>query len=307
MAAENLLELLDILSLSGKDKLPNKLRNKEADNNISNKRNIRINKISDIDEADELCLDRYAVSLLAWHCMPTLFHIKPASLVQIRKRAVGKISELIAIIKGYAEAFSCCCSCLYESESAVSLLVYNRQMLKELLADREVKEYLMSCGYSLAGSNVANLAKKQDIVEEQLEAVLDCWKQRYAEYFSRKQKACLSNGSMRQWRESMRLCRESMRLDYSDLERSRTVFPHEIGLLLGYPLKDVKAFIENSGKNYLLSGYWKVYHDKERALEIFDAYTKVRRYTLEKLKEGIRFKDISTLNKEDISDILIRS
>ncbi|MCR5153646.1 MAG: DUF3793 family protein, partial [Lachnospiraceae bacterium] len=27
-------------------------------------------------------------------------------------------------------------------------------------------------------------------------------------------------------------------------------FPHEIGIFLGYPLEDVKGFIENKGKNY---------------------------------------------------------
>ena len=36
-------------------------------------------------------------------------------------------------------------------------------------------------------------------------------------------------------------------------------FPHELGLLLGYPACDVLGFIENEGQNYLYSGYWKVY------------------------------------------------
>ena len=36
-------------------------------------------------------------------------------------------------------------------------------------------------------------------------------------------------------------------------------FPHEIGLLLGYPPEDVIGFIENRGQNPLYIGYWKVY------------------------------------------------
>jgi len=40
-------------------------------------------------------------------------------------------------------------------------------------------------------------------------------------------------------------------------------FPHEMGLLLGYPAEDVKGFVENEGKNFLYSGYWKVYADVE--------------------------------------------
>ncbi|QNK40644.1 DUF3793 family protein [Caproicibacter fermentans] len=38
-------------------------------------------------------------------------------------------------------------------------------------------------------------------------------------------------------------------------------FPHEIGLFLGYPLHDVVGFIENNGRNFTCSGYWKSYED----------------------------------------------
>ena len=42
-------------------------------------------------------------------------------------------------------------------------------------------------------------------------------------------------------------------------------FPHEIGLFLGYPLKDVEGFVANCGRNCLLCGPWKVYHDVQEA------------------------------------------
>ena len=42
-------------------------------------------------------------------------------------------------------------------------------------------------------------------------------------------------------------------------------FPHEIGLFLGYPPGDVKAYIENEGKNCTCCRYWKVYEDVETA------------------------------------------
>ncbi len=41
--------------------------------------------------------------------------------------------------------------------------------------------------------------------------------------------------------------------------QSEDGFPHEIGLFLGYPLGDVVGFIVNAGRNYALTGYWKVY------------------------------------------------
>ena len=46
-------------------------------------------------------------------------------------------------------------------------------------------------------------------------------------------------------------------------------FPHEIGVFLGYPPEDVDAFIKKSGKDYLCSRYWKVYHNEEGARETF--------------------------------------
>ena len=36
-------------------------------------------------------------------------------------------------------------------------------------------------------------------------------------------------------------------------------FPHEMGVLLGYPVEDVRGFMEQNGQNALYQGYWKVY------------------------------------------------
>ena len=33
-------------------------------------------------------------------------------------------------------------------------------------------------------------------------------------------------------------------------------FPHEIGMFLGYPVADIRGFIENEGRKYLMIGYW---------------------------------------------------
>lgn len=49
-------------------------------------------------------------------------------------------------------------------------------------------------------------------------------------------------------------------------------FPHEIGLLLGYPIRDVKGFIENKGKCFRQLGHWKVYDDTEKACKLFNEY-----------------------------------
>ena len=49
-------------------------------------------------------------------------------------------------------------------------------------------------------------------------------------------------------------------------------FPHELGLILGYPAEDVAGFMENNGQNFKLNGYWKVYGQEEPAREKFSRY-----------------------------------
>lgn len=58
---------------------------------------------------------------------------------------------------------------------------------------------------------------------------------------------------------------------------SRGDFPHEIGLFLGYPLADVRGFIENKGKNCRCCGCWKVYGNEREARTRFARFEKCRK------------------------------
>ncbi len=58
--------------------------------------------------------------------------------------------------------------------------------------------------------------------------------------------------------------------------RFETSCPHESGLFLGIPSRDVRTFIEQKGKNYLFEGYWKVYHNPERAKRTFHLWDEER-------------------------------
>ena len=52
------------------------------------------------------------------------------------------------------------------------------------------------------------------------------------------------------------------RMRYRRYMQERRDFPHEMGLLLGYPVEDVRGFIEHQGRDYLCTGYWKVYENR---------------------------------------------
>ena len=69
-------------------------------------------------------------------------------------------------------------------------------------------------------------------------------------------------------------------------------FPHELGLLLGYPPEDVEGFIRHQGRNSLCTGYWKVYADKEVKLRIFEKYEYARDNLIQLLHYGMKMAEI---------------
>lgn len=63
-------------------------------------------------------------------------------------------------------------------------------------------------------------------------------------------------------------------------------FPHEMGLLLGYPVEDVEGFILNEGENCLYIGYWKVYENLSEKMALFRQFEKARDVLLRLLSGG---------------------
>jgi hypothetical protein len=69
-------------------------------------------------------------------------------------------------------------------------------------------------------------------------------------------------------------------------------FPHEIGVFLGYPLEDVKLFIINKGKNYKISGIWKVYTDEAESMKLFEMYKKCTSSLCESFLKGVNIQSL---------------
>lgn len=63
-------------------------------------------------------------------------------------------------------------------------------------------------------------------------------------------------------------------------------FPHELGVLLEYPVEDVEGFIANEGRNSLMSRYWKVYDNKQEAERRFKLYDEARERALWEVVHG---------------------
>lgn len=84
----------------------------------------------------------------------------------------------------------------------------------------------------------------------------------------------------------------SIAAGYSDYICFKKPFPHEIGLVLGYPPEDVEGFINNQGKNFLYSGYWKVYGDLGESMKAFRRYDQAKEYMIRVVSKGGHVRDL---------------
>ncbi len=87
-------------------------------------------------------------------------------------------------------------------------------------------------------------------------------------------------------------CIRNFQERYNAFVNDRKEFPHEMGVFLGYPLCDVRGFIENEGDNFLLSGYWKVYDNEAAAKSLFEQFDDIKDDMVRKLSEGCSLTDI---------------
>ncbi len=69
--------------------------------------------------------------------------------------------------------------------------------------------------------------------------------------------------------------------------RTQPDFPHEIGIFLGYPLRDVIGFIENRGKNFTCCGFWKSYSNPVSIQKCFDCYRRCIDTYVQQYEQGI--------------------
>ena len=78
----------------------------------------------------------------------------------------------------------------------------------------------------------------------------------------------------------------ALRERYHLYKTKQQEFPHELVLILGYPLCAVLGFIEYQGQNYLYSGYWKVYKNPAETKRLFDLYDHIRYYMVKQVEYG---------------------
>ncbi|MBO6163972.1 MAG: DUF3793 family protein [Lachnospiraceae bacterium] len=89
-----------------------------------------------------------------------------------------------------------------------------------------------------------------------------------------------------------------MRRRYEDSRDGKGAFPHEMGLFLGYPVDDVRGFMQKQGREFLYSGYWKVYDRVEEKKKIFESYETAQDTIIRLVHEGISLREILMLYED---------
>lgn len=79
---------------------------------------------------------------------------------------------------------------------------------------------------------------------------------------------------------------------YQHYMKDKKNFPHEMGLILGYPVEDVAGFIKYEGNHSLCTGYWKVYENKDKKMKLFESFENAKESLVQLLSYGMRMGDI---------------
>ena len=161
-------------------------------------------------------------------CAPVLKGVKISNLITMKPGGWRKI-------RAYLKKSRIICIPLYADAEKEVLFLYRYEQLERHLKNREVREFLRSCGYE----------------SFEVASVLVRLRRRYQLYAG--------------------ISKE---------------FPHELGVLLGYPVGDVQGFIDNRGEDSLTSRYWKVYQNPKEAEKIFDLYDRVKEQALKEIMCG---------------------
>ena len=100
-------------------------------------------------------------------------------------------------------------------------------------------------------------------------------------------KSCNYRGS--EFSDFLPRLRERLKAYYE----KRDIFPHEVGVFLGYPLCDIQGFIKYQGDAYLFSGYWKIYDNLNQTLLKFADFDRAKEEAVDEWFAGKKLYEIA--------------
>ena len=184
------------------------------------------------------------------------------------------------------------------------------QVVKQLDSKNIEIQLALQCGPLITGLKIANLFIVDNDQVDKVEALLDHTCIKHITLYTNKNrsflllyrqqqlKAYLEEQEVKAFMEAMGYSDLSLneafwllKKRYSAYMEGRDAFPHEFGLFLGYPVEDVIGFIENQGKNFLCTGYWKVYKNLNEKQQLFKQFEEAIELLIRLLSNGVKLVD----------------
>lgn len=169
------------------------------------------------------------------------------------------------------------CDVLMVGRGRALMLVSRSQELANLVDQADVAAFLQQAGFDVAGPRqlVRSLRIKMTGFERRREAAGGATSAR------------IENTQVDAASASMLPSRPCACIDDEP-----PTFPHEVGVLLGYPLADVLAFIAHDGRDELACGVWKAYIDPEGAQACWQAMRECRSQALARYRTGATLSEL---------------
>ena len=169
------------------------------------------------------------------------------------------------------------CDVLMVGRGRALMLVSHSQELANLVDQADVAAFLQQAGFDVAGPRqlVRSLRIKMAGFERRREAAGGATSAR------------IENTQVNAASASMLPSRPCACIDDEP-----PAFPHEAGVLLGYPLADVLAFIAHDGRDELACGVWKAYINPESAQACWQAMRECRSQALARYRTGATLSEL---------------
>lgn len=81
--------------------------------------------------------------------------------------------------------------------------------------------------------------------------------------------------------------------------------PHELGVFLGYPIEDVKDFMNCASKKCLTCGYWKVYNSEQKAKKVFQLFDSIKTFTAHNIIIGEKSSELAFILANNFKQVQI--
>lgn len=213
---------------------------------------------------------------LVRHAAPTLAGIKPANLFTYRTASFAEeeTSSAIAEISSRLAGFHLRVEPLANRTQGVLLLVFRPKLVESALNNEHARKLLTQSGFKdlSAEGVVSEIKRRIQAADASRAARVQTNSEAAPEPKPERFIPCCATGKHHDHGPNhVCQCRAKAALSREELETTQgeSEFPHEIGLVLGYPPADVAGFIAQKGTGYLACGGWKAYSEPQGVLETF--------------------------------------